>query len=747
MNLLTRIRRKIVNRLRFSRTCRSLRQVLFSVRRFGDRYTPEDHTVVTLYTDHPEVFPGYQPSRPLQAERGKRGRKVSLVITARNERENVARLLESLQAQSRIPDEIVIVDTGSSDGTLELLQAGQAQGALPLKIILEPGANIARGRNRGIATATHEIIAVTDFGCELPPHWLEALVAPFEADATMQVAAGRYQAVDGQGRPARWLLGHRLEQIQPQAHLPSGVSVAFRKDAWAALGGYPEWLTLTGEDTYFALELKRSTRAWAFVPEAVVYWEAPQTFRSTLRKTFVWSIGDGEAGTNARAYRWAVLKVGSLAAGLVLLTGLFLTALLPGWLPLRLGAALLALAVLVGMAYRYYRRGESLKGMLTLTATYSAEILGFLRGYLRRPAVDRRRYQQVRGIFFILAGVPMDDTGGGARWTQIALELLRRGYLVVFLNKFPKYESVELDLHFRHPNLITAPLDAFRWERLAASLEGILGHKPLTALVELPLADFEPLIAHLRHHGGTVIYDLLDDWKTALGGSWYTPQAEQRIIAASQVLSATAVPLAERLRQHTGRPVHLLPNAVNSFLFNPARRSLPPADLPAAAWRVIYTGALWGEWFDWELLKAIAQTYPEAAVVAIGDYAGQCHQPPSNLHFLGLKPQRELPAYLAHADVAIIPWKVNPITQATSPLKVYEYIAMHKPVVAPALEPLRGLPGVTLAANPQDFVARVGVARQGLSAERVTEMDTFVRANHWGARVDALLAFGDKRSA
>jgi hypothetical protein len=75
---------------------------------------------------------------------------------------------------------------------------------------------------------------------------------------------------------------------------------------------------------------------------------------------------------------------------------------------------------------------------------------------------------------------------------------------------------------------------------------------------------------------------------------------------------------------------------------------------------------------------------------------------------------------------------VNSITQATSPLKVYEYLNMLKPVVAPDLRPLHGLPGVLLAQDRQDFIAKVGVAsQQKLSAD---EIEAFTAQNNWQAR-------------
>jgi glycosyltransferase involved in cell wall biosynthesis len=181
----------------------------------------------------------------------------------------------------------------------------------------------------------------------------------------------------------------------------------------------------------------------------------------------------------------------------------------------------------------------------------------------------------------------------------------------------------------------------------------------------------------------------------------------------------------------------LLPNAVDLRLFN-ANRSYPrPADLPAAEWTLIYIGALWGEWFDWELLTESARRYATASVVAIGDYRGQCPHKLPNLRFLGLKPQRDLPAYLAHSSVAIIPWKVNEITCATSPLKVYEYLAMRKPVVVPNLPLLSGLPFVFCSRDGEAFLHNLTVARQAQVPGEALE--SFLTGNSWQKRVDQIV--------
>jgi glycosyltransferase involved in cell wall biosynthesis len=441
---------------------------------------------------------------------------------------------------------------------------------------------------------------------------------------------------------------------------------------------------------------------------------------------FRWAVGDGESGVHAEYYwRWAV--------GLGVFAGLTLVLLLALGAGLGLGVIdpLWAVLPVLGWLGAAARLRDP-----AILAGRAAAVAGFLAGVRRRPLVEARRWAQLRGVWFILSGVPIDDTGGGARATQVALELLRQGCFVVFISKFPRYESVDLGLRFAHPNLRTYRAADFDWDRFVGQYKALLEGKPLVALVEFPVADFLPIVDRVRGAGGRVIYDLIDDWATSLGGNWYRPEVERAFIDRADVLTATAPALADRLRELSGREVQLVPNAVNSRLFDPSRPYPRPEDMPGAEWVMIYAGALWGEWFDWELVIRLADAYPEAAVLVIGDYRGQCPERRPNLHFLGLKPQRELPAYLAHSDVAIIPWKVNKITLATSPLKVYEYLAMRRPVVAPDLPPLRGIPGVWLASCKDEFVHLVKYVRDvDYPVDQVTD---FVQANNWEARVKVL---------
>ena len=103
--------------------------------------------------------------------------KVSLICTVKDEKETIIELLENIFKQTMSPDEVVIVDGGSSDGTIDIIQRYSEK--LPLKLIVSTGANIAKGRNIAIKNASYDIIASTDGGCKLDEKWLENLIQPF----------------------------------------------------------------------------------------------------------------------------------------------------------------------------------------------------------------------------------------------------------------------------------------------------------------------------------------------------------------------------------------------------------------------------------------------------------------------------------------------------------------------------------------------------------------------------------------
>jgi glycosyltransferase involved in cell wall biosynthesis len=221
--------------------------------------------------------------------------RISLIATVLNEVELLDSWLDSIARQTRQPDEIVIVDAGSSDGTIEKLQSVEASQVLPVRVFVVPGANISHGRNRAIQEATSDVIAATDAGTLLEEDWLERLVQPL-SDPTVDVSSGFYRPAGRNDfeRVLAAVIVPRLSEIDPETFLPSSRSVAFRRTAWQSVGGYPEWL-LVVEDLVFDMDLRRKGARFAFVPDAIASWYPRPTLKSFFKQYRNYARGDGHA--------------------------------------------------------------------------------------------------------------------------------------------------------------------------------------------------------------------------------------------------------------------------------------------------------------------------------------------------------------------------------------------------------------------------------------------------------------------
>lgn len=240
---------------------------------------------------------------------------VTVVITSLNEENTIARLLQGLLGQTRTPDEIILVDGGSTDNTVVVTQTWADR--LPLRVLVRPGCNISQGRNIGIAAATHDLIATTDGGCWPAPDWLEQLLAPLLADKQVGLVSGRVipsaqdhlSACIGQCSLAFQM------NIGGETFLPTARTLAFRRSVWAQVGGFPEAMAF-GEDAKFVVDAAASSKI-RVANQAVIYWKPRQTYTQVIRQFYQYADGLGRAGLSRQFHLKTAWQSGGIVAGLV----------------------------------------------------------------------------------------------------------------------------------------------------------------------------------------------------------------------------------------------------------------------------------------------------------------------------------------------------------------------------------------------------------------------------------------------
>ncbi|MBI2589462.1 glycosyltransferase [Candidatus Berkelbacteria bacterium] len=247
---------------------------------------------------------------------------VSLIATFWNEAHSIEAFIDSIAAQTRRPDEVVLVDGGSTDDTVErILKRKKREKNLKIRLEIVPG-NRSVGRNRAIALARYPIIAATDVGCTLAPEWLEEIIQPFEENQATVWVKGWYQVLAH--TPWQKVIGiflvPPLGRVNPVNFLPSTRSEAFTKTAWALAGKFDPRLN-HNEDTPFALELQRLGGHSVFTPFAYVYWEPPATPTAMYRVLRRYAVGDGESGVWTLQFTIAslliILSLGLITLGLL----------------------------------------------------------------------------------------------------------------------------------------------------------------------------------------------------------------------------------------------------------------------------------------------------------------------------------------------------------------------------------------------------------------------------------------------
>lgn len=256
-------------------------------------------------------------------------------------------------------------------------------------------------------------------------------------------------------------------------------------------------------------------------------------------------------------------------------------------------------------------------------------------------------------------------------------------------------------------------------------------------LVDWPFWSQLALTARQRW-GWKLVYDCLDDHSEDAVTNPGLLRHEETLIKEADLVAASSRSLYRKVSRLTQKCLWI-PNASEFEHFN---RPFPQHPLSHIQGPIIgYYGAL-SPWFDVGMVREAAIARPNWQFVIIGKRTGSdvsSIQRLKNVHLLGEKTYAELPSYLHQFDVACIPFRSTPLTEAADPVKFYEYLSAGKPVVAVDLPELRPHHDyLYLAHSGAEFITQIEKALEEHSPERAEARINFARQNTWEDRYKML---------
>lgn len=269
--------------------------------------------------------------------------------------------------------------------------------------------------------------------------------------------------------------------------------------------------------------------------------------------------------------------------------------------------------------------------------------------------------------------------------------------------------------------------------RLAAKVRG-RSTLPMAYLTYLPTQSALDLRDLLRP--AATIYHCLLNFEAFPDAAHDIAATERRLVReADRVI----VDSNQLLAKHGAlRPdvLQILPGVDFDHFHDVAGSSRPFTGRPL---RATFFGGMAAHRFDWTIVRALADAGIE--VHLLGPIPGDADVRHPNVVFHGAVPYARLPTALEHADVLILPYRLNEFTQATFPVKLFQCFATGKPVVStPLPDVLAYADVIDLAADPGAFVTQVAQAVERDTDERRERRVALARRSGWDVGSDALLA-------
>lgn len=274
--------------------------------------------------------------------------------------------------------------------------------------------------------------------------------------------------------------------------------------------------------------------------------------------------------------------------------------------------------------------------------------------------------------------------------------------------------------------------------------------------IQLYSTDWKLSVQNIKDYmskGYGFIYEYIDDISPELAGTKNLPQNivdkyEFAMNNTEVFVVVTADLLREDVIKHRGEKnlvmssngvdYSFFDNLDESFDYMPEFKAVLEKGKPI----MCYYGAL-AKWFDYELIKKIAAT-DKYSIVLFGIKYDEAYDEnmngEENVYFLGPVDYKILKNYAAKCDILTIPFVINNITKATSPVKLFEYMALHKPIVTTDMNECRKYKSVMRGVDHSDFLAKLDKALELKNDEKyIALLDQEARANDWSEKAKVII--------
>lgn len=292
----------------------------------------------------------------------------------------------------------------------------------------------------------------------------------------------------------------------------------------------------------------------------------------------------------------------------------------------------------------------------------------------------------------------------------------------VFYYSDPTYDTEVNDIKEIFPNLYLVNSNN---KTLIRALEKYLKGISKKKYFHLYSTNWEVTLEALKNYekmGYHILYEYIDDLAPEISGTKEIPKSIQDkfdyVISDDHIpMTVTADLLREQVIESRGeKNLAFSTNGVDvdhfrvideSFIYNEKFQKVLKRNKKIVG----YYGAV-AKWFDYDLLKYAAEKLPDVDFVLIGKLYDESYNESGieavpNIHFIGPVPYDDIPQYAAKFDICTIPFLVNSITNATSPLKLFEYMALEKPILTTAMLESSKYASVNTSSDFDDYVQKV----------------------------------------